>query len=219
MNKRYISGFFGVMMVLVCVIGMTGAVAALQPIQGTYDPMNPLEFVLACCQWELMKKIELSVLGMAPDERIYTPELAALDYIPPGWELGGSGAGLGQIGSSETKSYEATTSCCGQYEKALAQADMDIELVGARYQAWKASQAAAEAEQALAVNQTPDDEQILSSLSLEKNDTAEDEQILSLLNQEEDDADEDLDEATCAACAEAQMFAEWIFSQPKPIAE
>jgi len=201
MNKRCISGFLGVM-VLACVIGMTGSVAALQPIQGTYDPMNPLEFVLACCQWELMKKIELTVLGMAPDERFYTPELAALDYIPPGWEFGGAGGGIGQIGSSEAKSYEATTSCCGQYEKAQTQANMDIALVSARYQAWKAAQTAAEAEQTLAVNQTPNDEQILSQVS-----------------QEENDADEDLDEVSCAACAEAQMFAEWIFSQPRAIDE
>jgi len=196
MNKRYISGFLGVM-VLVCVIGMTGSVVALQPIQGTYDPMNPLEFVLACCQWELMKKIELSVLGIAPDERFYTPELAALDYIPPGLEFGG----IGRIGSSEAKSYEATTSCCGPYEKARAQVEMDIALA-TRYQAWKAAQTAAEAEQTLAVNQTPNDEQILSLVTLEEN-----------------DADEDLDEVPCAACAEAQMFAEWIFSQPRAIAE
>lgn len=197
MNKRYISGFFGVMVVLACVIGMTGAVVALPPIQGTYDPMNPLEFVLACCQWELMKKIELSVLGMAPDERYYTPELAALDYIPPGYGLSSG------VGQAQVQSYEATTSCCGQYEKAQAQAEMDIALVSARYQAWKSSQAAAEAEQTLAVNQNPNDEQILSLSS----------QI------EENDADEDPDEAPCAACAEAQMFAEWIFSQPKAIAE
>jgi len=185
--------------VLACVISMTGAALALPPIQGTYDPMNPLQYVLACCQWEMMKKMELTVLGIAPDERYYTPELAALDYIPPGWERGG----VGRIGSSEAKSYDATTSCCGHYGQALAQTQMDIELVGARYQAWKASQAAAEAEQTLSVSQTHDDEQILSLLS----------------HIEENDADEDVDEVECAACAEAQMFAEWIFSQPKAIAE
>jgi hypothetical protein len=199
MNKRYISGFLEMMVVLACVIGMSGVVVAVEPVQGTYDPNNPLEFVLACCQWELMKKIELSVLGMAPDERIYTPAMAALDYIPPGWELG---RGVGQIGASETKSYEATSSCCGQYQKALAQAEMDMELVGARYQVWKASQAAAEAEQVVSVNQTP----------------INDELILSLVSEEGNDADENGDEAPCAACAEAQKFAEWIFSQPKAIA-
>jgi hypothetical protein len=176
--------------------------------------MNPLEFVLACCQWELMKKIELSVLGVAPDERIYTPALAALDYIPPGWERGG----LGQIGagSSEVRSYDATTSCCGQYERAQAQNQRDIELTAARYQAWKASQAAAEAQVASEVQVTAEAE-VLSVNQASIND----EQAPSLLSEieVEDDVDENVDEVECAACAEAQMFAEWIFSQPKAIAE
>ena len=232
MNKRYISGFLGMMMVLAFVVSITGVAVALEPIQGEYDPMNPLEFMLACCQWEMMKRIELTLLGQAPDERFYTPELAALDYIPAGWERGG----LGPTGSPAVQSYEASTSCCGQYEQAQAQANMDIAWVGAQYQAWKATQAADE--QSSANNETPtNNAQILTNNETLKNNVqtpspedvpgdistrnivdATPDNLKDNLNQnEEKSIKKTADEEMCEACAEAQMFAEWLFSQPKPI--
>jgi len=207
------------MVVLVCVIGMIGIVVAVQPVEGTYDPNNPLEFVLACCQWEMMKKMELSILtGQAPDERIYTPAMAALDYVP---SIVG---GIGQFGSSETKSYEATSSCCGQYGQALAQTEMDIALVGARYQAWKAAQVAAEAEPVaqLSVNQTPilaEQTQVAVEILSTSQTPLNDQPIFSALAVEENGADENVAEAPCEACAEAQLFAEWLFSKPKAIVD
>jgi len=234
MNKRYITGFLGMIMALVCVIGMTGVVLALPPIDGKYDPMNPLEFVLACCQWEVLKKMELTVLGMAPDSRYYIPELAALDNIPSGR---GAGAGLGQIGAAQVQSYGATTgSCCGERELALIQAQMDMDFMSARHQAWQASQAEVLSGDQASIDNGQvlsllseetnnagdfiDYEQVLSVLSAEADDDSiNNKQVISVLSAEADDTDENVDEAPCAACAEAQMFAEWIFSQPKAIAE
>ena len=191
--------------------------------------MNPLEFMLACCQWEMMKRIELTLLGQAPDERFYTPELAALDYIPPGWESGRPTSNVPQV-----QSYEATSSCCGQYEKALAKAEMDTMWVTAQYQAWKASQAADEqtsntnetaidmkatnfnelklnAEQVLNTNKTSNDvQQTQAPLVAYAHDTNAGNDVLTV-------SKKITDEEMCEACAEAQQFAEWLFSQPKPV--
>ncbi|MDR2856106.1 MAG: hypothetical protein LBV40_08180 [Methanomicrobiales archaeon] len=219
MNRRYISGFLGIVVVLACVVGLSGTAMALEPIQGVYDPNNPLEFMLACCQWELMKKIELTLLGQAPDERFYTPELAALDIIP-------------QI-LPQVQSYEASSSCCGQYAQAQAQADQDIAVVGAQYQAWKAAQAADV--QSYRVNETPVDTKSLdfseAELAVEQflttNDTPIDVQktqvplVVDALETHAGDVLKDpkklADEKMCEACAEAQQFAEWLFSSPKDI--
>ena len=229
MNRRYISGFLGMIVVLACIVGLTGTAVALAPIQGEYDPMNPLEFMLACCQWELMKRIELTLLGQAPDERFYTPELAALDYIPPGWESGRPKSSAPQV-----QSYEATSSCCGQYAQAQAQADMNIVWVNAQYQAWKASQEADKqssnanetpidmkatnfnelklnAEQVLSTNETPNDvQQTQAPLVAYAHDINAGNDVLKV-------SKKTADEKMCEACAEAQQFAEWLFSQPKPV--
>ena len=230
MDKRYISGFLGMMVLLSIfgIISLTGMVTALEPIQGTYDPNNPLEFMLACCQWELMKKIELTLLGTAPDERFYTPEMAALDYIPAGWSRG---AGLGQIGSVNTKSYDATPSCCGQYERALAQTEVDIARVNGQYMAWKAAQAAKNAEDAEKGNEkgknvitaTQTETSVEPPLStaelIEKAKKAEEnKKVQQVSNQMSAVAvNETSTDEVCEACIEAQQFAEWLFSQPKRI--
>jgi len=245
MNRRYFSSFLGVVVVLALIVGLTGTTVALAPIQGVYDPMNPLEFMLACCQWELMKKIELTLLGQAPDERFYTPELAALDYIPPGWESGRPPTSS----SPEVQSYEASSSCCGQYAQAQAQTDVDIMWVDAQYQAWKASQAAdvraatadetsvdsdansnpdtksnsdvnpeeasLNTEQLLTVNETSVvPQQTQAPLVVYAHDTT-DTRDTGAGNDAAKASKQSADEETCEACAEAQQFAEWLFSQPK----
>ena len=248
MNRHYISGSLGVVVVLAFIVGLTGTAVALPPIQGVYDPMNPLEFMLACCQWELMKKIELTLLGQAPDERVYTPALAALDYIPPGWELGRPPSSSPQAQDPQVQGYDASLSCCGHYGQAQAQADMDIMWVGAQYQAWKASQdantqasnagettsdinyeeIALSIEQLLTTNETKINVQQtqapLAPLVAYASDTDAGNDVLKVSEQSADEKQstnkkqkQSADEEICEACAEAQQFAEWLFSQPKPI--
>jgi hypothetical protein len=225
MDKRCISGFLGMMVLLSIfgIINLTGMATALQPIQGTYDPNNPLEFMMACCQWELMKKIEVTLLGTAPEE-YYASLTSAQTDLPGGWS---NGAGLGQIGAADTKSYDAIPSCCGEYERARAQSEVDLARVSSDYAAWKAAQAAQNTEKGkddeektvnAPQNETPAKSLLSTAELIEKaketegNKKVQQTSHMSVMAVNETSTDE-----VCEACIEAQQFAEWLFSKPKLI--
>jgi hypothetical protein len=121
---------------------------------------------------------------------------------------------------------------------------VNIAWVGAQYEAWKAAQAAdhaasqAEDEQASNTDEPLTDtesldfdetalhaEQLLTTNETETQIKVQQTPVLLVAYAHDTDAGDDarinskqnVDEKVCEACAEAQQFAEWLFSQPKPV--